>query len=99
MTFILERLAIGNSQDMESPGTGIGCMLNVAEEIEVDPALAARHDLTTLEGKGQEERKSLIQIIEVPDCYAVNQPITWWLRGESEYGMVSSHEHTFILEP
>lgn len=36
MTFILERLAIGNLEDLENPGEEIGFILNVAEEVEVN---------------------------------------------------------------
>ena len=36
MTFILERLAVGNLEDLEKLGEEIGSILIVAEEVEVD---------------------------------------------------------------
>ncbi|MGB9627509.1 MAG: dual specificity protein phosphatase family protein [Thermodesulfobacteriota bacterium] len=42
MTDILERLAIGDLGDLKNLGNGVGCVLNVAEEVEVTPPLEYR---------------------------------------------------------
>ncbi|MBW2122798.1 MAG: dual specificity protein phosphatase family protein [Deltaproteobacteria bacterium] len=34
---MLERLALGDLEDLENPARGVGSILNVAEEVDVDP--------------------------------------------------------------
>lgn len=40
MAFILERLPVGDLEDMENPGEEIGSILNIAEEVEIGLSMA-----------------------------------------------------------
>ena len=46
---------------------------------------------------------SSIEIAEVPDCFDINQPIYWRIRGRRQYKngseTVDSHKHIFFLQP
>lgn len=50
MTFILERLALGNLEDLENPGREICSILNVAEEVEINPSPGKYYKISLKDG-------------------------------------------------
>ena len=50
MTFILERLAVGDLEDLENPGEEIGSILIVAEEVEINPPPGKYYKISLKDG-------------------------------------------------
>lgn len=50
MTFILERLAVGDLEDLEKPGEEIGSILIVAEEVEINPPPGKYYKISLKDG-------------------------------------------------